>query len=88
MDELAFDRKTARGQGLAQELQPGYFTTYYYGLKKITELQKKFGYDDKSYTEMLFTPGRLSLKNFEAFLALSEADKKRFLTQFPSMMEY
>lgn len=88
MDELAFDRKTARGQVLAQELQPGYFTTYYYGLKRITELQEKFGYDDKSYTEMLFTPGRLSLKNFEAFLALPEADKKRFLTQFPSMMEY
>jgi hypothetical protein len=85
---LTFDRKTARGQVLAQELQPGYFTTYYYGLKKLAELQEKFGYDDKSYTEMLFTPGRLSLKNFEAFLALTESDKKRFLTQFASMMEY
>lgn len=88
MDELAFDRRTARGQVLAQELQPGYFTTYYYGLKNLTDLQAKYGYDDKSYTEMLFTPGRLSLKNFEAFLALTEADKKRFLTRFASMLEY
>ncbi len=88
MEELAFDRKSARGQVLAQELQPGYFTTYYYGLKKLTELQAKFRYDDKSYTEMLFAPARISLKSFEAFLGLSEADKKRFLTQFPSLLEY
>ncbi len=88
MEELAFDRRTARGQVLAQELRPGYFTTYYYGLKNITELQAKFGYDDRSYTEMLFSPGRISLKSFEAFLELSEADKKRFLTQFPSLLEY
>ncbi|MGE5578962.1 MAG: DUF885 family protein [Bacillota bacterium] len=88
MDELAFDRATARGQVLAQELQPGYFTTYYYGLKRLTDLQAKYGYDDKSYTEMLFAPCRISLENFEAFLALTEADRKRFLTQFPSMMQF
>lgn len=85
MDELAFDRGSARGQVLAQEVQPGYFTTYYYGLKRLTDLQANFRYDNKSYTEMLFAPARVSLKNFEAFLALTEADKKRFLTQFPSM---
>lgn len=87
MEELAFDRATARGQVLAQELQPGYFTTYYYGLKRITDLQAKYGYDDKSYTEILFAPCRVSLQTFEAFLALSEADRKRFLTGFPSMMQ-
>ena len=88
MEELAFDRKSARGQVLAQELQPGYFTTYYYGLKKLTGCRREFRYDDKSYTEMLFAPARISLKSFEAFLRLSEADKKRFLTQFPSLLEY
>jgi uncharacterized protein (DUF885 family) len=87
MEELAFDRNTARGQVLAQELQPGYFVCYYYGLKRISDLQPKYGYDDKSYTEMLFAPSRVSLAGFEAFLSLSEADKKRFLTQFPSMLE-
>ncbi len=88
MEELAFDRKSARGQVLAQELQPGYFTTYYYGLKRITDLQKKFGYDDKSFTELLFAPGRISLKSFEAFLELSEADRKRFLTGYGSLLQY
>jgi len=88
IEELAFDRGSARGQVLAQERRPGYFTTYYYGLRKLLDLQAKFGYDDKSYTEMLFAAGRVSLRTFEAFLALSEADRKRFLTQFSSMLSY
>jgi hypothetical protein len=36
---------------------------------------------------MLFAPSRVSLQGFEAFLNLSEADKKRFPAQFPSMLE-
>jgi uncharacterized protein (DUF885 family) len=86
MDELGFDRRSARGQVKAQELQPGYFTTYYYGLKRILELQKEFGYDDKSFTEILFAVGRVSLKSFEDFLHLSEADRKRYLTGFESLL--
>lgn len=88
MDELGFSRRSARGQVLAQELGPGYFTCYYYGLKRILELQEKFGYDDQSFTEILFSVGRISLKSFEAFLNLSEADRKRFLTDFGSLLEY
>jgi len=88
IDELGFSRKSARGQVLAQELRPGYFTCYYYGLKRILELQEEFGYDDQSFTELLFSAGRISLKSFEAFLNLSEADRKRFLTRFGSMLAY
>lgn len=88
MDELGFDRRSARGQVKAQELQPGYFTTYYYGLKRVLELQKEFGYDDKSFTEVLFSVGRVSLKSFEDFLKLSEADRKRYLTGFESLLVY
>lgn len=88
LDELGFDRRTARGQVKAQELQPGYFTTYYYGLKRILELQKEFGYDVKSFTEILFAVGRVSLKTFEDFLKLSEADKKRYLSGFESLRGY
>jgi len=88
MDELGFDRRSARGQVKAQELQPGYFTTYYYGLRRIRELQKQFGYDDKSFTELLFAAGRVSLKTFEDFLKLSEADRKRYLTGFESLLAY
>lgn len=88
VDELGFDRRTARGQVKAQELQPGYFTTYYYGLKRILELQQEHGYDDKSFTEILFAVGRVSLQSFEDFLRLSEADKKRYLSGFESLLAY
>ncbi len=87
MDELGFSRRSARGQVLAQQLRPGYFTCYYYGLKRILELQEEFGYDDKSFTELLFSAGRISLKSFEDFLNLSEADRRRFLTDFASLLE-
>ena len=33
--ELGFERGTARGQVQAQQNSPGYFTCYYYGMKKI-----------------------------------------------------
>ncbi len=88
MDELGFSRRSARGQVLAQELWPGYFTCYYYGLKRVLELQEAFGYDDKSFTEILFSVGRISLKSFEGFLNLSQADQKRYLTHFGSLLEY
>jgi len=86
MEELGFDRGSARAQVKAQEARPGYFTCYYYGLKRILELQEELGYDDKSFTELLFAAGRVSLDTFEAFLRLSEADRQRFLTRFPSLM--
>lgn len=82
MQELGFDRTSARGQVLYQELNPGYMTCYYYGMKKIGDLQAKFKYGDKEFTEILFSVGRLSLANFERFLELSDEDKVRFQTQF------
>lgn len=85
--ELGFDRATARGQVRAQELMVGYFNCYYYGLKRLLDLEKKHGIGEKAYTEMLFSVGRISLQSFEAFLALDDSDKKRFQTQFPSLLE-
>jgi len=49
MQELGFDRTSARGQVLYQELNPGYMTCYYYGMKKIGDLQAKFKYGDKEF---------------------------------------
>lgn len=86
--ELGFDRNTARGQVKSQQITPGYFTCYYYGLKRLTDLQAKFGYDDKAFTEIIFSLPHVSLATLEKFLALSEPDKKRFLTGFPSLVTY
>lgn len=87
MEELGFDRATARGQVRAQELMVGYFNCYYYGLKRLLDLEKQHGIDEKTYTGLLFSVGHISLQSFEAFLALSESDRKRFQTQFPSLLD-
>lgn len=85
MDELGFDYQTARGQVKAQESMEGYFTCYYYGMKKLCDWEKQYGFDEKAYTELLFSAGNVSLENFERFLKLSEEDKKRYCREFCSL---
>jgi uncharacterized protein (DUF885 family) len=84
MDELGFDYNTARGQIKAQESMEGYFTCYYYGMKKICDWEKQYGFDEKTYTELLFSAGYVSLENFHRFLKLNEADRRRYCTLFYS----
>ncbi|MBP8613950.1 MAG: DUF885 family protein [Firmicutes bacterium] len=90
MDELGFDYQTARGQAVSQLPQNriGYFTCYYYGMKKLEDMESRYGYDRRTFTEYLFSLPYVSLSNFEAFLTLSDHDKERLLTQFPSNLEY
>ncbi len=85
--ELGFDEAAAKGQVKAHQLMVGYFTTYYYGLKRISQLESVYSSGEKSFTNLLFSTGRVSLKTFEGFLALSEPDKRRFLTGFPSLLD-
>lgn len=85
MQELGFDRVSARGQVRYQERNPGYMTCYYYGMKKIQELQERFGYGDREFTEILFSVGRLSLASLEKFLELSDDNKARFQTEFAAL---
>lgn len=86
--ELGFDRATARGQVSAQESMQGYFNSYYYGLKKIKDLEKKYGFSPKEYTEFLFDAGRISIDLLDRFLALSPADKHRYTHDFASLLQF
>ena len=88
VNELGFDRATARGQVSAQESMQGYFNCYYYGMKRIEELEKKFGFDKDEYTRYLFDAGRVSLELFERFLALSPEDKHRYTHDFASIIQF
>lgn len=88
MDELDFDRNIARGQVKQQESMQGYFNCYYYGMKKLSDWEKEYGYDKKQFTELLFSPGRISLSNFERFLKLNESDKKSLLNDFGSLLQF
>ena len=57
-------------------------------MKKLEDMELRYGYDKRTFTEYLFSLPYVSLSNFEAFLTLSDQDKKRLLTEFPSKLEY
>ncbi|MGI6665971.1 MAG: DUF885 family protein [Bacillota bacterium] len=86
VDELGFDWNTARGQVLYQERNPGYMTCYYYGMKRLEELQALYMPDDKEFTRTLFSVGRISLASLEKFLKLEPSDRLRFQTGFSSLL--
>ena len=86
MDELDFDHGTARGQVLAQEQMEGYFNCYYYGMKKISDYEQKYGRDVKSFTETLFSIGDTSMENLEAYLKMDESQQKSYRTDFCSLL--
>ncbi len=86
VEEMAFDRNTARGQVRAQEFQVGYFNTYYYGLKALTDFESKYKYSKKDFTELIFGLPHVSLQSLENFLKMDASDQQRILTGFPSML--
>lgn len=86
MDELGFDHGTARGQVRAQEQMEGYFTCYYYGMKRIADLEVKSGMDSKAFTEQLFSCGNVSMENLEGYLKLDAKQRASYLNDFPSLL--
>ena len=86
--EMGFDRKTARAQVQAHESMFGYFTGYYYGVKKLEDWEKQYNWDAKGYTELLFSVGRPSLVTFEKILKLSPEDRHSLTHDFASMFQF
>ncbi len=81
-EELGFTRETARKQVQAHQNMPGYFTCYYYGMKKICEWEEKYNYNKKDFTELLFSAGYISMDRFEELVKLSKGDQERYLKDF------
>lgn len=86
-EELGFDHGTARKQVQAHQNMPGYFTCYYYGMKKLTSWEKEYGFTKWDYTELLFSAGYISIENFEALLKLSPEERERYFHSFSSLLE-
>lgn len=84
--ELGFDRVTARGQVRAHQNSPGYFTCYYYGMKKICEWEKEYGFSKKEFTELLFAAGYISIERFEELVKMEEDERQRYYHEFSSLM--
>jgi len=87
-EEMGLDHESARMQVQAHENDYGYFTCYYYGLKKLEEWEKEYGYEQLPYTALLFDVGEVSIDNFGRFLKLSEEDKYSLTHDFGSLYQF
>ena len=85
-DELGFDWITARKQVQAHQSAPGYFTCYYYGLKKLAEWEEEYHFTTKEFTELLFSPGYICIDRFGEFLALTDEQRSRYMNDFASLL--
>ena len=83
--ELGLDFTTARGQVRAHESMTGYFTCYYYGMKKLTGWEKQYGFSRKDFTELLFSAGYISIDRFEEILKLTAEEQYRLFHDFGSL---
>lgn len=83
--ELGFDYVTARKQVRSHEITPGYFTCYYYGMKKLTSWEKEYGYSKKDFTELLFSVGYICIDRVEEILRLTPEERFRLFHDFGSL---
>jgi uncharacterized protein (DUF885 family) len=86
--ELGFDRMTARYQVQAHENDMGYFTSYYYGMKKLCQWEKLYDYDKRTYTQLLFNVGGVSLENFKLYLDMDEDERFMLTHAFGSLYQF
>ncbi len=84
--ELGFDQVTARGQVRAHQNTPGYFTCYYYGMKKICGWEEEYGFSKKEYTELLFSAGYITMERLGELVKLTPEERERFYHEFASLI--
>ena len=85
-DELGFDFVSARTQVQSHQNTPGYFTCYYYGMKKLEEWQQEYGFSKKDFTELLFSAGYISIDRFGDLLRLTPEEREGYFHEFKSLM--
>ena len=84
--ELGFDFATARKQVQSHQNTPGYFTCYYYGMKKLAEWEKEYGFTKKDFTELLFSAGYISIDRLGELARLTPEDRERYFHDFASLL--
>ena len=84
--ELGLDFVTARAQVQAHQNSPGYFTCYYYGMKKITDWERELGFTKKDFTELCFSAGYVSIETFGMLVRMTEEERRRYCTEFKSLL--
>ena len=88
VDELGVDPVSARGQVRSQESMQAFYTSYYYGVKKLEQLEKQSGLSSIEFTRRLFDVGDLSLGCFKQYLELNQEERSRYLTDYSSIYQF
>ena len=88
VDELGVDPVSARGQVRSQESMHAFYTSYYYGVKKLEQLEKQSGLSSIEFTRRLFDVGDLSLGCFKQYLELNQEERSRYLTDYSSIYQF
>lgn len=83
--ELGIDRISARAQVRSQESMQAFYTSYYYGAKKLEELEESSGLSSDDFTRRLFDVGDMSLSCFSQYLALNQEEQQRYRSEFKSI---
>lgn len=63
------------------------FLTYYYGLRALERIQAECGWDDRAFTELVFSCGKVSLGILRRLIALSAAERDDLLRRFSAVRE-
>jgi len=82
---LGFAEQVARGQVLAQRWTPGYFTVYYYGMRDLERLQAEIGWDDKPFTDLIFSCGKASLGVLRKLIELGPNKRAAMMTAYSTL---
>ena len=85
-DELGFDFGTARKQVQAHRNSPGYFTCYYYGMKKLEQWEREYGFTKKEFTELLFSAGYISIERFGELVRMKPEERERYFHEYASLL--
>jgi uncharacterized protein (DUF885 family) len=82
VEHMGLSRPVALAQVYSQQLTPGYFTTYYYGLRALRTIQAECGWDDRAFTELIFSCGKVSLGMLRRLLALTAGEREGLTRRF------
>lgn len=76
----------ARGQVYSQQLTPGYFTTYYYGVTALERIEAACGWDERRFTELVFSCGKVSLAVLKRLLGLPAPAQRALPRNFSTLV--
>jgi hypothetical protein len=85
VEHLRLAPHVARGQVYSQQLTPGYFTTYYYGVTALERIEAACGWDDRRFSELVFSCGKVSLAVLERLLRQPEPAQQALLRNFSTL---